>query len=245
MKQCSKAIQRRLFAPNFLRHYFVGHGLDIGGKPDPLALYAELFPLMSSVTTWDIDHGDAQLLVGVDDRRYDFVHSSHCLEHLVDPPQALGNWLRIIRPGGHLIVVVPDEDLYEQGVFPSTFNGDHKWTFTIYKPHSWSNKSINLLDVMRNFGASAELLSIEVLTATYRYDLPRYDQTLTPVGECGIEFVLRKRTEEEILSGGPRPTHLAQPSRELRTHLNQYRNDRHALLEANRRTPPFTDDRSI
>jgi hypothetical protein len=46
-----------------------------------------------------------------------------------------------------LFVVVPDEDLYEQGVFPSRFNDDHKATFTIAKAKSWSHKSINVLEL--------------------------------------------------------------------------------------------------
>ena len=47
----------------------------------------------------------------------------------------------MLEPGGHLIVTVPDEDLYEQGHFPSDYNRDHKWTFTIHKPKSWSERS--------------------------------------------------------------------------------------------------------
>jgi hypothetical protein len=46
-------------------------------------------------------------------------------------------------------VIVPDEDLYEQGVWPSRFNPDHKWTFTIAKHTSWSPVSVNLLDLAR------------------------------------------------------------------------------------------------
>jgi hypothetical protein len=53
MKECSKSIQRRLADYNFLRRYFVGNGIDIGGKPDPLALYQEFFPLIHSIKTWD------------------------------------------------------------------------------------------------------------------------------------------------------------------------------------------------
>ncbi len=51
------------------------------------------------------------------------------------------HWLRVLKPGGHLVVTIPEEDLYEQGRFPSTFNLDHKWTFTIHKQKSWSAKS--------------------------------------------------------------------------------------------------------
>jgi len=244
MKECSKSISRRLASPGFINNYFVGNGLDIGGKPDPLSLYIELFCQMKTVRTWDWEDGDAQYLNGVEDGEYDFVHSSHCLEHIVDPQEALVNWFRVVRPGGHLIITVPDEDLYEQGVFPSTFNKDHKWTFTILKGKSWSDKSINVLDIVRTLGDAAEVLKIELLSATYRFNLPRYDQTLTPVGECGIEIVIRKREEKELMSKGrlPEQTNL---NKEMKIHLNQYRDDQKAMKKNNLSAAPFTNDNDI
>lgn len=244
MKECSKSISRRLACPNFLRRYFVGDGIDIGGKPDPLALYRELFPLMHSVRTWDLDDGDAQFLEGVADDSYDFVHSSHCLEHLRDPREGLGNWFRVLRPGGHLVVIVPDEDLYEQGRFPSTFNTDHKSTFTIHKTASWSDRSVNVLDLVAGLGPEADTCRIELLDATYRFGLPRYDQTLTPIGECGIEFVVRKRTAAEAQRRGRLPSATSAPA-ELRIHLNQYRDDMATLKRANPDHPPFENDAEL
>jgi SAM-dependent methyltransferase len=41
------------------------------------------------------------------DGSYDFVISSHCLEHLANPLKALREWRRIVRPGGYLILVLP------------------------------------------------------------------------------------------------------------------------------------------
>jgi SAM-dependent methyltransferase len=245
VKECSKSITRRLSDPNFSNRYFVGNGLDIGGKPDPLCLYRELFSKMGEVRTWDREDGDAQFLAGTADGELDFVHSSHCLEHLVDPPEGLRHWLRIVRPGGHLVVTVPDEDLYEQGVFPSTFNRDHKWTFTILKSRSWSERSLNVVDLVRGLGDGAELVRLEQLSATYRFDLPRYDQTLTPVGECGIEFVIRKRPDAEVIARGRWQRPSVQPDRETRLHLNQYRNDLQTLKSSNEGKPPFTDDKAI
>ena len=139
------------------------------------------------------------------DNYFDFVHSSHCLEHMVNPYISLNNWIRILKPGGHLLCTNPDEDLYEQGIFPSTFNLDHKHTFTIHKTKSWSNKSINLTQMLSNTSFPIEIKKIELLDATFRYNLkvrregdnqitknPRFDQTLTPIGECAIEFILKK-----------------------------------------------------
>jgi SAM-dependent methyltransferase len=245
MKECSKSIPRRTADANFINRYFVGNGIDIGGKPDPLLLYKELFCQIKSVKTWDWEDGDAQFLASVPDGKYDFVHSSHCLEHLIDPQEGLKSWFRIVRPGGYLIVTVPDEDLYEQGIFPSTFNKDHKWTFTIFKHTSWSNRSINILDLMRELGEEAELVRVEQLSATYRFDLPRYDQTLTPVGECGIEFVIRKRTLDEIADRGRWRRPAVQPEREIRLHLNQHREDMQTLKQNNAGHPPFTNDSDV
>jgi ubiquinone/menaquinone biosynthesis C-methylase UbiE len=148
---------------------------------------------MKSCRAWDLKDGDAQTLTSVPDASFDFVHSSHCLEHMRDPSEALGNWLRVLRPNGHLVVLVPDEDLYEQGVFPSTFNADHKWTFTILKPFSWSPKSVNLTELLARFVGQAVILKLELLDAGFRYRAGRrFDQTMTPVGEPSIEIVMRK-----------------------------------------------------
>jgi SAM-dependent methyltransferase len=245
MKECSKSIPRRLADSRFARRYFVGSGLDIGGKPDPLGLYREFFPLMRGVTVWDWEDGDAQLMAGVPDQSYDFVHSSHCLEHLVDPHAGLENWMRVLKPGGHLIVTLPDEDLYEQGRFPSTFNRDHKWTFTVLKQQSWSQRSINVVDLVARLGPEAELIKLEVLDSTYRHELPRFDQTLTPVGECGIEFVIRKRPTAELTMGGRRPQGDVQPEPGIRVHLNQYRDDLATLKRANLERAPFGNDAPV
>lgn len=245
MKECSKSIGRRLRDAMFATKYFRGEGVDIGGKPDPLALYSELFPLVRSIKTWDIEDGDAQQMAGVPDNSLDFVHSSHCLEHLHDPVEGLRNWLRILRPGGHLIVTIPDEDLYEQGVFPSSFNLDHKWTFTIYKPASWSERSISVLELLQELGAEADILKIELLHGTYRFTLPRYDQTTTPVAECGIEFIVRKREPVEVAERGRLPTRNPQPEKDVRIHLNQYRDDYASMKRSNGQAAPFKNDDPI
>jgi SAM-dependent methyltransferase len=181
----------------------------------------------------------------VADASFDFVHSSHCLEHLDDPREALVNWLRVVRPGGYVVVLVPDEDLYEQGEFPSTFNRDHRWTFTIHKTRSWSPRSINLLSLVSDLGSDVDVEKIERLDATYRYRWPRFDQTLTPVGECGIEIVLRKRLPAEIATGGRLPAPHAAVPREVVRHLNQYRHDQQTLRRQNQQSPPFSDDRPL
>jgi SAM-dependent methyltransferase len=202
MFETSKAVMRRLHDSRFATRYFVGNGIDIGAGSDALGQYGELFPLMESCRPWDLQDGDAQLLAGVPDNALDFAHSSHCLEHMRDPREALKHWLRVVRPGGHLVVLVPDEDLYEQGVFPSTFNTDHKWTFTLHKAKSWSAQSVNVLALLGEFADRAQAVKIELLDATFRFGVERLDQTMTPIGESAIEFVLRKLPPIELKRGG-------------------------------------------
>jgi hypothetical protein len=122
-----------------------------------------------------------------------------------DPREALHHWLRVLKPGGHLIVMIPDEDMYEQGIFPSTFNDDHKWTFTIHKNKSWSEKSVNLTNLLSEVADQAQTIKVEQLDASYRFLLSRHDQTLTPVAECALEFILRKLPSDEIARKGRYP----------------------------------------
>jgi SAM-dependent methyltransferase len=115
-----------------------GRVLDIGAGGDPITPDAIAF---------DIDSGDANFITAFEPSSFDLVYSSHCLEHLDDPRRTILNWWSLVKPGGHLFVIVPDEDLYEQGVFPSRFSDHHKHTFTIAKKRSWSPRSINVLDL--------------------------------------------------------------------------------------------------
>jgi SAM-dependent methyltransferase len=116
----------------------VGKGIDIGCGADPI------FP---DVRRFDLEDGDANEITRFVHDDFDFVYASHCLEHMHDPRKTLLDWWRLVRVGGHLLFIVPDEDLYEQGVFPSRFNTDHKATFTISKAKSWSPVSINVVDL--------------------------------------------------------------------------------------------------
>jgi SAM-dependent methyltransferase len=123
------------------RLILTGKGIDIGCGPDPI------FP---DAYGFDKDAGDANEITKYVHEDFDFVFSSHCLEHMKDPRKAIQEWWKLVRLGGHLFFIVPDEDLYEQGVFPSRFNGDHKATFTISKMKSWSPASINVLDLVKS-----------------------------------------------------------------------------------------------
>lgn len=118
-----------------------GSGIDIGCGPDPV------FP---HVRRFDVEDGDANYITRHVREQFAFVYASHCLEHMHEPRKAVLEWWQLVKPGGHLFFTVPDEDLYEQGVFPSRFNHDHKATFTLSKDRSWSPVSINVLDLAQS-----------------------------------------------------------------------------------------------
>lgn len=53
---------------------------------------------------------DATNLAPIPSGSYDFVLSSHNIEHIADPIRALKEWIRVLRDAGHLIIVVPHRD---------------------------------------------------------------------------------------------------------------------------------------
>ena len=193
LHETSKAMIRRSYDKRYATRWLVGTGIDIGAGNDSIGNYRPMFPMMDAVRAWDLVNGDAMSMDGVADDSYDFVHSSHCLEHMRSPSRALSNWIRICKPGGYLVIMVPDEDLYEQSVWPSTFNTDHKWSFTIGKASSWSPQSINLIELLKTVVDRVAIQKIELLDTNYLYGAERFDQTMTLVGESAIEMIIQKR----------------------------------------------------
>ena len=53
---------------------------------------------------------DATDLGRMADARYDFVLSSNNLEHIANPLKAMAEWARVLRPGGHLLLVLPRKE---------------------------------------------------------------------------------------------------------------------------------------
>jgi SAM-dependent methyltransferase len=122
------------------RPLLIGHILDIGAGDDPILPEAEVF---------DKTQGNAQDLCEPAEA-YDTVWSSHCIEHMPRPLEALLGWWRLVKPGGKLILIGPDEDAYEHQTWPSLFNGEHFHSFTLHKDSSWCPASINVLDLVKH-----------------------------------------------------------------------------------------------
>ena len=55
--------------------------------------------------------------------KYDFLISSHCLEHCANALKTINEWLRVIKKGGAILLVLPDKNFtfdHNRGV--TTFN---------------------------------------------------------------------------------------------------------------------------
>src|SRR3984893_6307145 len=162
MRESEKTNARR--TADFIATYLTGRIIDIGSGSDPVTAHAECF---------DVGDGDAnEILKFRPAQSYDCVYSSHCLEHMKHPLSALKQWWALVKPGGYLVLVVPHEDLYEQGYWPSLFNRDHKATFRISKSNatSWSPGSIDLHESV-SLVPEAEVIPEEVRDDGYDYRL--------------------------------------------------------------------------
>jgi len=180
MYEASKAAKRR--GSDF--KYIKGSVIDIGCGPNPIV---NLYKGITNFKSWDLEDGDAQYLKNVKDMEFDCAHSSHSLEHMADPYQALSNWIRVVKKGGYLVVTVPDEEMYERLMWPSKFNSDHKYSFTTGEKKL--SKSINILDLLIT-QKNVQVISIQRIEDKFNPNILG-DQTLGEA-ECCIEFILRK-----------------------------------------------------
>lgn len=52
---------------------------------------------------------DAVDIKDIKDKSYDFLFSSHCLEHIANPIKALNEWKRITIDGAYIILILPEK----------------------------------------------------------------------------------------------------------------------------------------
>lgn len=106
-----------------------GHGLEIGALHEPTELPAgctvSYFDVVDAATAArNFPEIDAARLVAVEfigdldhdglqqfgENRFDFVILSHVLEHVANPIKVVAEVFRITRPGGLVVIAVPDKD---------------------------------------------------------------------------------------------------------------------------------------
>ena len=117
-------------------HHWGKHGVDIGCDADRLDLFAG--------------------------QSCDAIFSSHLLEHVEygKVPAMLREWCRVLRPGGHLVLYLPDEDQYPK-VGEKFANSDHKWNVNYAR----------VVEAMRQTGRGWDLVDYQVRQSSDEYSL--------------------------------------------------------------------------
>ncbi len=93
-----------------VRAYCAGQGVEVGPGDNPYCppertVYVDKFERAGKGMTvrkienaWQLPFADNQ---------FDFLLSSHCLEHCPDAIGTLEEWRRVVRPGGRLVLILP------------------------------------------------------------------------------------------------------------------------------------------
>ncbi len=102
-----------------LAPYCTGYGIDLGFGGDPITSSAIRMDMPQPYTDYLGRHpvqlgGDVTDLRWFRDGVLDYVYSSHVLEDFVEIEPVLREWLRVLRPGGHLVIYCPDEPRYRR-----------------------------------------------------------------------------------------------------------------------------------
>lgn len=168
---------------------FKGVGLDVGCGPDKVPF--------DNFRGWDVEDGDANHLSQYfHPESFDLLHASQCLEHLHDPRAVIADWLTLVKPGGYIVVTVPDMYAYEGGHWPSKWNGDHKSTWSMIYRGSKAPIHVHIPTFLAEFSDRAEVLLARLVDTSYDYRAgTSIDQTYDVMAgvEAWCEFVLRKK----------------------------------------------------
>jgi SAM-dependent methyltransferase len=85
----------------------IGPGISPVPGLDPRPFYVDCFKSFGAEPNLADYYGHAGALP-FHDHSLDYVIASHVLEHVANPVAALAEWVRVVRPGGILYLVVPD-----------------------------------------------------------------------------------------------------------------------------------------
>jgi len=173
--------------------FFQGKGLDIGCGKAPLS--SAVFNGITELVEYDYEvshENDGNVCSNLEDDTFDFVYSSHCLEHMDDPFSAWKHWVRVCKPNGIIFTSVPHEIFYEKCNWPSQF-APHNTSWTL----EWESdllKSINVLNFIKHFEEKGLVEKVLAETVLEDFSFRNFfqDQT-TGLAICQIDFVVRKK----------------------------------------------------
>jgi len=180
-----KAKERRLKEGWFEKYAPVDKvGIDIGSSDDTIH---------PTFRRWDIDLGDTDgtYLAGIEPESFYTVYASHILEHIKYPRAAIRRWYEVLKPSGHLIILVPHRDLYEQKIeLPSQWNGNHEHFWLPDEEDKSSFATLSLKKEVLKVIPDADIVSLRVLDEGYEPNSGPYNH---PIGELSIEIIIKKR----------------------------------------------------
>lgn len=131
--------QRLKYYPHCMSSFQYATGLEIGGPSGIFGRrgHIPVYPVAARIdncnfgsrTVWEgvVSAGDtfvfdkdkaaghqyvaeASNLQCIEESSYDFVLSSHCIEHLANPLLGVAEWIRVLKQDGLLVLVVPHKD---------------------------------------------------------------------------------------------------------------------------------------
>ena len=115
-----------------LKKYCIGNGVDLGYGGDPIvpeAITVDLPRPYRNAGNAPLNiRGDAADLYWFKDAVLDYVYSAHLLEDFIDTKKILEEWLRVLKPGGYLVLYCPDEKKYREHCKKTgqEYNQNHK-----------------------------------------------------------------------------------------------------------------------
>ena len=115
-------------AMQFIKHvaqrWCAGKGIDVG---------ADQWPFPGAIPIRNEPGASALKLDSIEDGSLDYVFSSHCLEHLDEPADAIALWATKLRTGGVVFLYLPHETMALWRPGAPWVRGGHKWVPTVAK----------------------------------------------------------------------------------------------------------------
>ena len=179
-----------------LTKYCQGCGLDVGYGGDPIlpsAITVDWLVPAAQVGNHPLNlGGDAMSLYWFNDDVLDYVFSSHCLEDFKDTESVLREWIRVVKPGGYLVLFLPDEQVYR------------KHCATTGQPYNCAHKiddfSLSYVKhILLNEIGNVEIVHENPLVDVYSFELVARKQAPADISETNLDSMdteLKKSLEE-------------------------------------------------
>jgi len=85
------------------------------------------------------------------EKTLDGIIASHCLEHIVNPIQALNEWIKLVKVGGRIILVIPDVNftpkMNTEGCDPTH---KHDWVVETFRKEILDNLDKNVFKILHH-----------------------------------------------------------------------------------------------